>query len=575
MSLNSFTESILNEIENNEEGSFQIRNLGGYAYLKVYKPGKQGKRVRPEEVFARLKLFGVSDFDRTAVEKIVKDADGEDHKIAKWTGGTPADSKLELEISDDAMQASITLIPAKHGGSTLSIQDAMLILQNNKIVYGIKEEVIEKIITGQKYYIKTIIAEGKPPISATNGYIKTFFDSSHRPKLEPELGSGRVDFRNINLIKSVKKGDILAEKVDPHPGQIGKNIFGMDLSFEVGQPGEWKIGTNCSLVEGDKKLISNIAGRPVLERDGTIRVDEVIQLENVDYSTGNIDFPGTIIVEGTIADNFTLRTRGSIFIKKSVGRVFLYAEKDIVLCGGVMGRNGGFIEAGGDIFTKFVEQGNLKATGSLFIEEASLHSNIVAGEGIVILGGRGELIGGEAIAGSFVSVAKLGAIVETKTSVVVGMPPQILDELKKMKEDITSKDEVLRKIRQSLQKINDNIINKKEISSEEKETLRKLLELEKKYLELSSSLKIQYESILSSYDCEDKSYVEVEKFIYPRVNVNFGKGKQFNSELRTIEGRVFVYIQIDGTVQDTRIAPKTLKKKEELHERPNPEVKNH
>jgi len=571
MSMNSFTESILSELENNEDGSFQIRNLGGFAYLKVYKPGKLGKKVKPEEVFARLKLFGIEDYDRSEVEKIVKEADGEDHKIAKWTGGSPVDSRLELEISEDAMQASATLIPAKHGGSTISLEDAKRILENNKIVYGIKEDVLEKLITGQKYYIKTVIAEGKPPVSATNGYIKVLFDTSHRPNLKPE-SSGRVDFKNINLIKSVQKGEILAEKVDPHPGEIGKNIFGMDLPFEVGKPGEWKVGTNCELIENGKKLISTISGRPILERDGTIRVDEIIQLENVDYSTGNIDFPGTIIVEGTVADNFTLRTKGSLFIKKSVGRVFLHAEKDIVLSGGVMGRNGGYIEAGGDIFTKFVEQGNLKAGGSIFIEEASLHSNLVAGEAIVIQGGRGELIGGEAIAGSYISVSKLGAVVETKTSVVVGMSPQIFEELKKMKEDMASKEEILRKVRQSLQKFNDMIANKKEISLEEKETLKKLLELEKKYIELSQSLKTQYESILSSYDAETEAYIEVEKFIYPRVNINFGKGKQFNSELKTIEGKVFIYIQPDGTVQDSKLPPKNFKKKEE-YEKPTPNIR--
>jgi len=571
MSMNSFTESILSELENNEDGSFQIRNLGGFAYLKVYKPGKLGKKVKPEEVFARLKLFGIEDYDRSEVEKIVKEADGEDHKIAKWTGGSPVDSRLELEISEDAMQASAILIPAKHGGSTISLEDAKRILENNKIVYGIKEDVLEKLITGQKYYIKTVIAEGKPPVSATNGYIKVLFDTSHRPNLKPE-SSGRVDFKNINLIKSVQKGEILAEKVDPHPGEIGKNIFGMDLPFEVGKPGEWKVGTNCELIENSKKLISTISGRPILERDGTIRVDEIIQLENVDYSTGNIDFPGTIIVEGTVADNFTLRTKGSLFIKKSVGRVFLHAEKDIVLSGGVMGRNGGYIEAGGDIFTKFVEQGNLKAGGSIFIEEASLHSNLVAGEAIVIQGGRGELIGGEAIAGSYISVSKLGAVVETKTSVVVGMSPQIFEELKKMKEDMASKEEILRKVRQSLQKFNDMIANKKEISLEEKETLKKLLELEKKYMELSQSLKTQYESILSSYDAETEAYIEVEKFIYPRVNINFGKGKQFNSELKTIEGKVFIYIQPDGTVQDSKLPPKNFKKKEE-YEKPTPNIR--
>ncbi len=564
MSINSFTDSILNELENNEEGSFQIRNLGGYAYLKVYKPGKNGKKVKPEEVFSRLKLFGITDYDRYAVEQIVNTADGQDHKIAKWSGGTPVDARLELEISEDCMAAYATFIPAKHGGASLNLEDAKIILQNNKIVYGIKEDVLEKLINGQKYYIKTLIAEGKPPIHATNGYIQVLFDTSHKPSLEPEAGTGRVDFKNVNIIKSVQKGTVLAEKVEPRAGELGKNVYGMDIPFEVGKPGEWKIGANCSLSPDGKQLLADISGRPILERDGTIRVDEIIQLENVDYSTGNVDFPGTIIVEGTVADNFTLRTRGSLFIKKSVGRVFLYAEKDIVLSGGVMGRNGGFIEAGNDIYAKFVEQGNLKARKSIFIEEAALHSTLTAGDSIIIQGGRGELIGGETIAGSCVVASKIGAIVETKTNIIVGMPPEILEEIKRIKEDLSSKEDVLRKVRQSLQKINDMIANKKELAIDEKETLKKLLELEKKYLELIQSLKIQYETVMGSYDGEEEAYIEVDKFVYPRVNINFGKGKQFNTELRTIEGHVYVYIQPDGTVQDSRLPPKSIKKKEEI-----------
>ncbi|MCX8000138.1 MAG: FapA family protein, partial [Leptospiraceae bacterium] len=247
MSITSFTDSILSELENNEDGSFQIRNLGGYAYLKVYKPGKNGKKVKPEEVFSRLKLFGITDYDRYTVEQIVLTADGQDHKIAKWSGGTPSDAQLELEISEDCMRAYATLIPAKHGGASLSLEDAKLILQNNKIVYGIKEDVLEKLINGQKYYIKTLIAEGKPPVHATNGFIKILFDTSHKPSLEPEAGTGRIDFRNVNIIKSVQKGTVLAEKMEPTAGELGKNVYGMDIPFEVGKPGEWKVGANCSL----------------------------------------------------------------------------------------------------------------------------------------------------------------------------------------------------------------------------------------------------------------------------------------------------------------------------------------
>ncbi|MBK7819437.1 MAG: DUF342 domain-containing protein [Sphingobacteriaceae bacterium] len=79
-------------------------------------------------------------------------------------------------------------------------------------------------------------------------------------------------------------------------------------------------------------------------------VDEVCYLENVDYSTGNVDFSGDNYCRWNGCDNFTLRTKGSLVIKKSVGRVFLYADRDIVLSGGVMGRNGGVIESKADVY---------------------------------------------------------------------------------------------------------------------------------------------------------------------------------------------------------------------------------
>ncbi|MCB1176044.1 MAG: DUF342 domain-containing protein, partial [Leptospiraceae bacterium] len=469
MSINSYTESILNELENFEDGYFQVRNSEGFAVLSVYKPGKSGKKVDVKDVFSRLKVFGIKDFEVDEIEKIVKNADGKEHKIAKWTGGQPVDSTLQIEISEDLMEAYVTIFPPKQGGALLTKEDIFVTLRSNEIVFGIDEPAIDSLINNQKFHIKTLVAKGKEAIPAINGYIKILFDSGNKPKLKTD-DHGKVNFKNLNVIKSISKGTVLAEKVDPQAGQIGQNIKGMDIPFEVAQPGQWLVGANCELSEDGKKLISKIDGRPLIDRDGSIRVDEVILLENVDYSTGNVDFPGTIVVEGTVADNFTLRTKGSLFIKKSVGRVFLYAEKDIVLSGGVMGRNGGFIESGGDIYTKFVEQGNLKAGGSIFIEEASLHSALVAGDGINIHGGRGELIGGESIAGNYINVSKLGAVVETKTSLIVGLPPNILDELKRMKEEISHKEELLKKIRQSLQKLNDKIAAHKDLNSDEKET---------------------------------------------------------------------------------------------------------
>lgn len=558
----NYTESILKDLENKENGSFQIKNENNHAVLTVFKPGKNGKPVTRQEVFQRLKLFSIEGYDRAQVEVIVANADGKDHPIAIWTGGNPVDSRVELEVSPDKMNAFVIIYPALHGGKTLTTKDVVEILKTNGIIFGLKEDIINHILDNQKFFQKTLVAEGLKPTPSINGYIKVLFEPHSKPSLH-EDEKGRMDFKDIQIIKNTKQGEVLAEKIDPRPGTPGKNIFSEEVNLDKPLEGEWKIGANCNLSDDKKKLHASIAGRPILERDGTIRVDEVCYLENVDYSTGNVDFPGTIIVDGTVADNFTLRTKGSLMIKKSVGRVFLYAERDIVLSGGVMGRNGGVIESKSDVYARFVEQGNIKAGKNIIIEEASLHSELVAGDSIVIKGGRGELIGGEAIAGKSISVSKLGAVVETKTEVVVGLPPEILDELRKMKEEIASFEDVLKKVKQTMTRLSDP---KKVLTPDEKQMLVKLYEVERKYTDLLNNSRTQYETLVVSYEPAASAFVEVEKTLFPKVSVNLGKGKIYHSELKIYEGKCYIYNGEDGIPLRSPVPPKKKDTEEKVEE---------
>jgi hypothetical protein len=551
--MSKFIDSILNDLDNKENGSFEIKNIDGFAFLTVYKPGKNGKAVTRHEVVQRLKLFGIEKYDIAKVEVIVTNADGKDHQIAIWEGGNPIDGKVEIEISEDKLHAYITLHPAMHGGRILSKNDIIQQLNIYSIKFGVNEKLIDEIIENKKFFIKTEIATGILPTPSSNGYIKVIFEQSSKPDLK-EDEQGKVNFKDLNIIKNTKKDALLAKKMEPQLGNKGKNVFGEEVLPVEPKEAEWKLGINCYLSEDKKELFSSIEGRPILERNGTIRVDEVCLLENVDYSTGNVDFPGTIIVEGTVADNFTLKTKGSLLIKKSVGRVFLYAERDIVLSGGVMGRNGGIIESKSDIYAKFVEQGNLKAGKNIFIEEASLHSELVAGDSIIIKGGRGELIGGEAIAGKKITVSKLGAVVETKTELVVGLPPEVLTELRKMKEEILSHEDVLKKVKQNILKLTDP---RKEYDTEEKSMLARLYEVEKKYNGLLSNTKVQYETIISNYESDDDAYVEIEKSLFPKVLIHFGRGKTYASELKTFHSTCFIANNVDGIpVRNTGIKKK-------------------
>ncbi|WP_167882848.1 DUF342 domain-containing protein [Leptospira yasudae] len=554
-SLKNFTDSLLKDLEENENGFFKIENEDGLAYLSVFPAGKKGKPVDSKEILRRIELFQITEASPTVVKDLVQKSDGLSHLIGKWPG-KPESSRIEIEIPEDKMKAFLIFHPPKYGGRILNTEQIRESIQLRGIQFGILQETIDQLSQEPEYGKRILIAEGAAPIPGKNGDIRILFIHPATPHLEEDQ-YGRVDFKNIQIIQSVAKDQKLAEKISPIPGKEGKNVLGEILPYDPGKEAEWKLGANVRLSSEGTAVHSLINGRPILDRQGTIRVDEVCHLENVDFSTGNVSFPGTIIVEGSIADGFTLETEGSIIVKKSVGKVFLKAGGDVVLSGGFMGRNGGLIESGADIYTRFVEQGRLIAKNTIFIEEASMHSELVAGESVVIRGGRGELIGGTCVAGKSVVCTKLGAVAETKTSVSVGIRPELLEDLEKLRSEVQKNQEILKKVELSLVKLHEDS-QRRQLTPEEKESLPKLGAIKQKYSGILNNLLGQEQTMIMGFEPDKDSYVEVEQEIFPGVDIYPGKGKNFKVRLKEIPGPSFVFLGNDGNPQITKVRPKRL-----------------
>ena len=547
----SYTDRILQDLENNENGFFQIENKVGKAFLRVTKAGAKGKKVDIKDVISRIKLFGVENYDPEQIKKIIAIADGREIEIGHWSKGTPEESYVDIHIAEDHMSATLILHPPKHGGALLTEHQLREQFASVGVSVGILDPIVISIIREPVFLSPILFAKGFPAIPGRDGEIKLYFRSDNKPHLE-EDEHGRMDYKNISMIQSVKPDVLLAEKIPPKAGQQGKTVTSEIIPCQSEREAYWIIGNNVE--ERDGKLYSKIAGRPVLERNGEIRVDEVINLEAVDYSTGNVDFPGTIIVEQKIGDGFSLNTNGSIIINSSVGKAFLKAKGDIVISGGFMGRGEGFIESEGNIYVKFVEQGKLTAGGSIFIEEASMHSELSAKDFIQAAGGRGEIIGGTIIAGNFIACQKLGAVVETKTKIAIGTPPDLLEELNRMRYEITEKESTLRKVQLTLQKLLEQS-QKRELKEDEKEMISKLKEANEKYSNLLETQQKQFETALGSYEPSKTAYVEVQREIFPGVEVSFGAGRIYRAPLNSVLGKTILQLGQDGSIQTERTIP--------------------
>lgn len=544
----SYTDRILQDLEASENGYFQIENSAGKAVLKITKPGPKGKKVDYKDVLARVQLFGVEGYQLDQIKKVVALAEDKPVEIGTWSKGDPVNSYADITISEDHMEAKMILHPPKHGGALLSEYQLREQIASVGISVGIIDSVIQNQVKNPDFFIPYTIAKGYPPVPGKDGEIKIYFRSDNKPQLE-EDEHGRIDYKNIAVIQSVKPGDLIAERIPPKKGEFGKTVNGSMIPYQEEKTIDWNLGPNVEL-KADK-LYAKIAGRPVLSAAWEIKVDEVIQLEAVDYSTGNIDFPGTIIVEEKIGDGFSLTTSGSIIIRNSVGKAFLKAKGDIVLSGGFMGRGEGYIESEGNIYAKFVEQGKLTAQGSIFVEEAVMHSELSAKDFIRVVGGRGEVIGGTVIAGNSLTCAKLGAVVETKTKVAIGTPPELLDELNRMKKEIADKEITLHKVQLTLTKLVEKS-QKKELTIEEKETIAKLKDANEKFTKVLEAQSKQFETALGSYEPNPEAFVDVEREVFPGVDLSFGAGKTYRMGINSLVGKTHFYLGTDGSIQTDR-----------------------
>ena len=173
--LRAFTESLLSDIENDEDGSFKLEEKNGRAWLRVYPAGKKGKPVDEKHVFSRLDLLGITAYNREQSSFIVKKVDGREYDIGNWQKPDAEDSELEIHVTSDMMAAYITIHRPKFGGNDVSYNELVNFLKENRIKSGIKSDVLKALANEAKYGEKILVASGAQPVASTNGEISVLF----------------------------------------------------------------------------------------------------------------------------------------------------------------------------------------------------------------------------------------------------------------------------------------------------------------------------------------------------------------------------------------------------------------
>ncbi|MDP4088239.1 MAG: FapA family protein [Bacillota bacterium] len=232
-----------------------------------------------------------------------------------------SDLVLKKEVMEETFPETYTVGEVKDALSKLGIK------------FGIIEGIEARLM--DKPRVEILIARGIPAEDDTDDIIEYKFKTERAANSLGEEDAASIDYRNLNEIPCVKKGDIIAVKVQGKVGKNGTDIYGNTLKKKEGKRRILKLGSGCGLKD-QNTAISSVDGRPSV-KNSILYVHEIYEVPtDVDMKTGNIRFVGDVKIFGGVSQGMKVEAGGAVYLEKDVENSDISASGDIVIKGNVL-----------------------------------------------------------------------------------------------------------------------------------------------------------------------------------------------------------------------------------------------
>lgn len=452
------------------------------------------------------------------------------------TFNDPHNEPLLIELSNDKLLACLTIT---NGIRPITRAEIDSVLKNNNVVHGIKEDTIEMILRLQQKDERFIIAKGTEPVDGENARIEYKFDTEDSRGRPQEMVDGRVDFYNLNLIQNVSKGQVLALKKPAMPGTPGKTVLGTEIPAKAGRDVHMVAGKNVELRDDNLTAVATANGYVVISGN-KIGVSQVYQVPgNVDLSTGNIDFNGTVIIRGNIIEGFKVVAEGNVEVAGSIhGSVDCRGTLQVK--NGIVGTKDTIIRAEGSIVAKFIQNSQVYSEDEVIAGEAIMHSNVYAKNSIKV-GGKGVIVGGIVSAGESIICKNLGSQVGAITEVETGVNPEMRKQYAELKKQKQVKSVDLEKATKAINLLQQLRATQTEMHPDKKALLLQVIKtqdnISREIVDIDGKL-LDIETYLEQ---AERGRILAQEYVWPGVKITIG------SSIMMIKDRVsFVCFTKDG-----------------------------
>ena len=509
---------------NDERFSIQIREAG--VFLTVAPPAEDSQAVQVGQILDALANQQIVEYNRQAVEGAVRSHDSSPVKIGEAPQKKP-DAEINVIVSRDRMEAFLQI---DLGGDAARPSPEMILdrLRKAGVSNGILEEAIPSAL--RQSNLRVLCAKGKAPENGQDAQVQYFIDLSQRGK-PADLVDGGVNFKDLGLYISVEKGQVLAEKSPATPGVAGVDVCGNPIPAKPGKDIVLHPGTNIHVVD-DVKLVAAAGGNLVVT-GGKISISPILQIKgSVDLSTGNINFAGDVVIQGSVTEGFSVKAGGNVDIAGMVSGGTVEGF-NVTVRQGIVGLNKAVICAADTVAAKFVENAKIFADQDILIQDVVLHSHLSAGKKVRVEGRRGQIVGGVIAAGDEIVAKTAGNSSTTPTDLQAGVNPKLREEYLNLRKELKTMEASLDQIQKGLFTLRS--MDQSQLPPEKKELLLKITRAQFTTMGQVETMRKRLCEVEAAYEELKGGQIKISDYIYPGVKITIGAlVKPIQEELRFV-----------------------------------------
>jgi uncharacterized protein (DUF342 family) len=348
-------------------------------------------------------------------------------------------------VNHDEMRGFL-LIEKKQ--AELKLEEAALLerIGSGGMTFGISQDAVRQCLSraaarGGVQFLE--IAAGRPPEHGSNGAAEFYAKASSEEARYSRDSAGRVNYHELNLIENVAARQEVARLLPPRPGVPGSTVTGTPLPPRTGVSIRVRPGKGVKLGGSGDAFIAEVPGRLVFA-DDTLSISQDYEVRgNVDFSVGNVDFVGKVIVHGEVLDDFNVRGLMGIEVRGTVGKCHLVSDGDVVLSSGMNGKTAGSIKAGRNVRARYLNEVTAEAVGNITVEREAYNA-------VVRTAGRyassGKAVGGHIMALKGIELGVVGSEMGVATKLSAGMDFRRSERIREINEKTAALDKEIDRV---------------------------------------------------------------------------------------------------------------------------------